>query len=156
MQSTEEHVQLLCLCTYIVHRKRKVARETRKEDQRNKSGDPGHWHVVTLARRNLSWLVFSLSRSPGNYRRQDRNSRNTSFFCGISVCLLSRSMQPCALVSRIINTAVCLHEQSQSRASLPRSYSRVSDRFLAPAIDYETWNAGILWTLSTLIQSPSH
>lgn len=36
-------------------------------------------------------------------------------------------MQPRAPVSRIINTAVCLHEQSQTRASLP---ARVSDRFL--------------------------
>lgn len=46
-------------------------------------------------------------------------------------------MQLRAPVSRIINTAVCLHEQSQSRDS---HSTRVSDRFLASAIDCETWN----------------
>lgn len=67
-----------------------------------------------LSRGEISVGSYPLSRNPGNYRRQDRNSRDTSFFNGISGCLLSRSMQPCTPVSRIINTAVCLHEQSQS------------------------------------------
>jgi len=103
--------ETLCLHTCVRENrvsKKEVRKKKKKEIKVTLTVD-----ASLLLRGNLSrHKAVSSLLGFRNYRRQDRNSSDIGFFLGYPE--LPRSMQP--PVSRIINTAVCLHEQSQRRA----------------------------------------